>query len=175
MPKFIVHLSRGGRVKFSLGEKRKRAHERASQTLRRFGARGVHMGAVSLFIIRVLRAKKEEKTFRGKGERERKRLRMMYVFRWNEEASRKYRPLYASHVHSPPTFPSSPFCFVSVSITKIFIPLLFGRPRYAIGRNVKKETLSHVRGWWVSNGKEKNLLTRHSSRPIYRKFHLHHV
>lgn len=97
---------------------------------------------------------------------------MMYVFRWNEEASRKYRPLYASHVHSPPTFPSSPFCFV-VSITKIFIPLLFGRPRYAIGRDVKKETFSHVRGWWVS--KEKNLLTRHSSRPIYRKFHLHHV
>lgn len=39
-PKFIVHLSRGGRVKFSRGEKRKRAHERASQTLRQEACTG---------------------------------------------------------------------------------------------------------------------------------------
>lgn len=133
------------------------------------GQEGVHTGAVSLFIIRVLRAKKEEKKSLEGRERYANDVRFVGTKkggmkrRLESTAALCTRLTYILlQLFLPPfrCFDDQDFCS----------PSFYSR-YHAIGRVKKHSSPS----WWVSNGEEKNVLARHSSRPIYRSFHSHHV
>lgn len=132
------------------------------------GQEGVHTGAVSLFIIRVLRAKKEEKKSLEGRERYANDVRFVGTKkggmkrRLESTAALCTRLTYILlQLFLPPfrCFDDQDFCS----------PSFYSR-YHAIGRVKKCSSLR-----WVSNGKEKNVLARHSNRPIYRSFHSHHV
>lgn len=129
----------------------------------------MHTGAVSLFIIRVLRAKKEEKKSLEGRERYANDVRFVGTKkggmkrRLESTAALCTRLTYILlQLFLPPSFR----CFDDQDFCS---PSFYSR-YHAIGRVKKCSSLR-----WVSNGKEKNVLARHSSRPIYRSFHSHHV
>lgn len=129
----------------------------------------MHTGAVSLFIIRVLRAKKEEKKSLEGRERYANDVRFVGTKkggmkrRLESTAALCTRLTYILlQLFLPPSFR----CFDDQDFCS---PSFYSR-YHAIGRVKKCSSLR-----WVSNDKEKNVLARHSSRPIYRSFHSHHV